>query len=73
MSYSFSAGGKQVLLNYVQESPAEHVSLEEVLRALGIEGAPPAGDESAAEGATAAAGAGKPGVVCDEDVCQIKK
>lgn len=32
-------GGESVLLNYVQENPAEHVELKDVLDALGIKGA----------------------------------
>ncbi|CAH1239361.1 FAM213B [Branchiostoma lanceolatum] len=32
------AGGEQVLLNFVQDSPGDHVELQEVLRVLGVEG-----------------------------------
>lgn len=32
----------KVLLNYVQENPADHVALEDVLKALNIEGGVPA-------------------------------
>ena len=54
----------EVLLRFIQEDPSDHVSSEEVLKALGIDGKPPA-EEGAA--------AGKPKVVCDEDVCKIQK
>jgi hypothetical protein len=30
------SGGEKELLNYVQDSPAEHVELKDVLNALGI-------------------------------------
>ncbi|XP_035696379.1 prostamide/prostaglandin F synthase-like [Branchiostoma floridae] len=33
------AGGEKVLLNFVQDSPGDHVELQEVLRLLGLEGA----------------------------------
>lgn len=56
-----SKGGEKVLLNFVQESPADHVPLADVLKALGIEG-----NELKAESTG-------PKVECQEDVCTIKK
>ena len=53
--------GNQVLLSYRQESPADHVELGEVLKALGIQGGPPSSSDGVASG-------GGPSVVCDEDV-----
>lgn len=35
-SFIVAKGGEKVLLNYMQDSPADHVPLEEVLEALGI-------------------------------------
>ena len=52
-----------MLLNYVQENAAEHVPLEDILKALKIDGSAPPPEE----------GATGPQVVCDDDVCQIKK
>lgn len=60
-----SAGGKECLLNFVQEDPADHVALEDVLKALKIEGAA-VEERGAASGNSAK-------VQCDEDVCTIKK
>ena len=56
--------GSNVLLNYVQENAAEHVPLEDILKALKIDGSAPPSEEGATGG---------PQVVCDDDVCQIKK
>lgn len=56
----------EVLLKFIQDDPSDHVSPEEVLKALGIDEKPPA-----KEGA--AAGKPKPTVVCDDDVCKIQK
>lgn len=56
------SGGEKVLLSFKQESPADHVELSEVLKSLGIEGAPA---EGAATGETK-----PPGVTCDGDVCK---
>lgn len=58
-------GGK-TLLTFKQEGPADHVDPAEVLKALGIEGGPPA---PSPEGAAAASG----GAQCEEDVCQMPK
>ncbi len=58
----------EVLLRFIQEDPSDHVSVEEVLRALGI--------QSSSEGAASAeaSGAGnQPAVVCDDNVCRIEK
>lgn len=59
-----------MLLNFVQEGPSDHVPLEDVLRVLGIEEAPPGGEEASSGGPEAKK---PPEVVCNEDVCQIKK
>jgi len=57
-----SAGGKECLLNFVQDKAYDHVELEDVLKALNIEGA-------VVEGATGTS----PKVECNDDVCTIKK
>ena len=57
----FLAGGK-LLLTYMQESPADHVAPEDVLKALGINGG--VGDKDAG---------GEKKVVCDEDACTLQK
>lgn len=54
-------GGKEILLNYVQEHPADHVPLDDVLKALGV--APQAAEASA--GATT--------VTCDAEACSMNK
>jgi prostamide/prostaglandin F2alpha synthase len=59
-----SAGGKKCLLNFVQEEPSDHVALEDVLKALNIEGA-----VAEEQGATARSS----NVACDEDVCTMRK
>jgi len=51
-----SAGGKECLLFFKQENPGDHVPLEDVLKALKIEGGVP---ESGAEKT----------VTCNDDVC----
>lgn len=56
-----SAGGKEVLLTYAQDSPADHVPLEDVLKALGIQG-PPGSDSGGEKPAEAK---------CDENSCQL--
>ncbi|XP_064642518.1 prostamide/prostaglandin F synthase-like [Lineus longissimus] len=58
------AGGTKQLLFYKQEDAAQHVPLEDVLKALGIEEKAPK-----AEGASS----GQKEVVCEEDVCKIVK
>ena len=40
LSCIFAEG--EVLLRFIQEDPSDHVSSEEVLKALGIDGQPPA-------------------------------
>ncbi|XP_070555587.1 prostamide/prostaglandin F synthase-like [Ptychodera flava] len=60
-----SKGGDKVLLDFRQVNPGDHVPLEDVLKALGIEGQP----SSLPEGASS----GKPQVECNDDVCTIKK
>ncbi|XP_064611365.1 prostamide/prostaglandin F synthase-like [Liolophura sinensis] len=57
-----SSGGDKVLLSFKQENPADHVELSEVLKSLGIEGAP---EEDAASGQAKTSG-----VTCDGDVCK---
>ncbi len=59
----FSASDGEVLLKYLQDDPSDHVALEDVLKALGIN--EPAPSAPAAEN--------KPHVVCEEDVCKIQK
>ncbi|XP_013413269.1 prostamide/prostaglandin F synthase-like, partial [Lingula anatina] len=54
-----SAGGKDVLLKYIQSGPEEHMSFEDVFKALGIEDSVP--DEAMA-----------PAPQCDTDVCKLK-
>lgn len=56
------AGGKDVLLKFIQEHPAEHVSTDVILKTLGIDA--PASSEPAKS---------QPEVQCNEDVCEIKK
>lgn len=58
-----SAGGKEVLLDFRQDSPADHVEPSEILKVLNIKG----------DTTEKPSGSGKPQVVCNEDVCQIKK
>jgi len=55
-------GGK-TLLSFKQDGPADHVDPADVLKALGIEGGPPAQPS----GGAAAQGAAQ----CDDDVCQM--
>ena len=55
----------EVLLKFIQEDPSDHVSSEEVLKALDIDGSVPAEESGAA--------AGKPALVCEEDICKIQK
>ncbi|XP_013386663.1 prostamide/prostaglandin F synthase [Lingula anatina] len=57
-----SAGGSECLLNWRQENPGEHVPLEDVLKALGIDGGAPATEQKAEA----------PKVVCEDDVCYKK-
>lgn len=59
-----AAGGKECLLNFVQDEPSDHVELEDVLKALKIEGVAPAEEGAAAK---------SPNVQCDEEVCTVKK
>jgi len=56
-----AAGGK-LLLMYMQESPADHVDPDDVLKALGISGSTVDKDASTEKK-----------VVCDEDACTLQK
>jgi len=58
-----SAGGKESLLEFKQEGPADHVENTAILKALGIEEPPPS-PAAAAEGATDAKAP-----TCTEEVC----
>ena len=51
-------------MKYLQEDPSDHVALEDVLKALGINEPVPS---------AAAAAENKPKVVCEEDVCKMQK
>jgi len=56
------AGGKDILLKFIQEHPAEHVSTDVILKTLGIDG--PVNNEPPKS---------QPEVQCNEDVCELKK
>ena len=73
-AYIFVLTGGKLLLAFKQESPADHVENEDVLKALGLaESRDAEGGE--AEGATGGQAEGATGeqpssVVCEEDVCK---
>ena len=51
-------------MKYLQDDPSDHVALEDVLKALGINEPAPSASAPAEN---------KPNVVCEEDVCKIQK